>query len=140
MKVTIIQIPAALANLYAYSDAERFPAAQLGEGFERPNTLYYADFSVAVPFGMKAVEDTFRRCDYKHVGYKMLTELVCVLNHLGWEYYELSRQAQAAGDKAKFEQHDKLARYFFDRYNAVNGWAAKTLKGDEARHYYCVLD
>ena len=125
--MTKINIPADLQALYALSDAERFPASQPAEGLKRPSTLFYADFKVAVPFGMDAVRDTWNRCQFKNRNYKVLTELAGVLNHLGWEYY----------NNPKYKD---LSDFFFNRYEEVYAWAGENLKDEEARHFFAVLD
>lgn len=147
LKTTTFKLPESLTRLYALSDAERFPASQLADGLERASSLYYADFKVAIPFGMPSVRDTFSRCYYKTAGYKMVTELAVVLNRLGWEYYDKGNMLKAnppPADKEKIEKavkkSEELAAYFFERFNEVNDWASENLKGDEAKHYYAVLD
>lgn len=140
VKTQTIQIPASLASLYALTDAERFPAAQLGEGLERASSLFYADFMVAIPFGTPALEDTFNRTFYKTAGFKMVTELAVVMNHMGWQFYSYAESAKRNERPADVQKYDKLSRWFFDRYNEVNDWAYGNLKEDEMLFYHSILD
>lgn len=151
LEMVEIKVPAKLASLYALTDRERFPASQLADGLEREDTLFYADFSVAEPFGKKAVEDTFKRADFKNRGYKAVTELAAVMNHKCWEWYA---KFEALMEKGKHVETDAEANallkraahargmsiFYEDRYHEVCAWAGENLKGDEATFFYSVLD
>ena len=52
-------------------------------------TTFWSDFSIADRFGLSAIRDTFNRAfrEWKE-DYEYLTELVLVLNHKIWQYYE----------------------------------------------------
>lgn len=55
----------------------------------KPITTFWNDFSVADAFGTSAVADTFKRAFEEWKGnYKYLTELVMVLNHKIWQWFE----------------------------------------------------
>ena len=55
----------------------------------KPLTTFWSDFSMAEQFGIEAVKDTFKRAFEEWKGdYKFLTELVMVLNHKIWQWYE----------------------------------------------------
>lgn len=125
--IMTLAVPQGLAALYAQTDAERFPASQLAEGLERASSLYYADFKVAIPFGIKAVENTFANARYKTSDYKMVTELAVVMNNLCWEYYY-----KADGEK--------LSRYFADRYYEICDWAGKNFTPEQAQFFWAILD
>lgn len=140
MNAIQINIPAVLGGLYAHTDAERFPAAQLGEGLERESTLFFADFEVAVPFGMKAVKDTFARADYKNRGYKAITELAVVMNHLCWEYYAKFEEAAKQGLNALAEKWRIFSQYFTDRYNEICEWVNENSKPEEAQFFWAIMD
>ena len=140
VKTQTIQIPDSIARLYALTDAERFPAAQLGEGLERASSLYYADFMVAVPFGMPALEDTFKRTFYKTAGYKMVTELAVALNHIGWLMYSFAETATKDARPEDAKRYEGISQWFFERYNEVNDWAYVNLKEDEILFYHSILD
>ena len=55
----------------------------------KPISTFYEDFSIADMFGVNAVKDTYKRAmaSWKN-DYKMLTELVMVLNWKIWRWYE----------------------------------------------------
>ena len=126
-----------LGGLYAHTDAERFPSSQLAEGLERASTLFWADFSVADAYGIKAIQDTFDRCCFENRGYKAITELVIVLNHKIWEWY--GRCENAATDSAK-KFCAKVRDLYQKYYEKVSAWAEEHLTGDEASFYYRVTD
>ena len=52
-------------------------------------TTFWTDFSIAATYGISAIKETYQRIftEWKN-DYKYLTELVMVLNHLGWDFYE----------------------------------------------------
>ena len=55
----------------------------------KPLTTFWSDFSTAEQFGIEAVKGTFKRAFEEWKGdYKFLTELVMVLNHKIWQWYE----------------------------------------------------
>lgn len=91
-----------------------------------PITTFWTDFSIADVFGVGGIQDTYDRAfeNWKD-DYKYLTELVMVLNHKIWEWYEL--------DEGRAELYDKLWRKTAD-------YAGKNLKGEELRYYYEVTD
>ena len=136
MEMVEIKMPANLAAIYARTDRELFPASQMAQGLEREDTLNWADFTVAEPFGMTAVKDTFANADYKNRGYKYVTELAVVMNKKCWEWYT---QAENAIGKVA-EKAREFSRYYSDRYYEICDWAAQNLKGDEATFFYSVLD
>ena len=57
----------------------------------KPITTFWTDFSIAEKFGVAAIIDTCKRalCEWKD-NYKYLTELVMVLNHKIWQWYEVN--------------------------------------------------
>ena len=140
MNAIQINIPAVLGGLYAHTDAERFPAAQLGEGLERESTLFWADFKVALPFGMKAVKETFEMADYKNRGYKAITELAVVMNHLCWEYYAKFEEAAKQGLNALAEKWRTFSQYFTDRYYEICEWVDENFKPEEAQFFWAIMD
>ena len=91
-----------------------------------PITTFWTDFSIADVYGVSGIQDTFDRAFEHWKGdYKYLTELVMVLNHKIWEWYDL--------DEERAELYDKLWRQAAD-------YATKNLKGDELRYYYETTD
>ena len=91
-----------------------------------PITTFWEDFSIADLFGVKGIQDTYDTAfeNWKD-DYKYLTELVMVLNHKIWQWYEV--------DGKRAELYDKLWR------QTVN-YAQKNLKDEELRYYYEVTD
>lgn len=91
-----------------------------------PITTFWEDFSIADLFGVKGIQDTYDTAfeNWKD-DYKYLTELVMVLNHKIWQWYEV--------DEKRAELYDKLWR------QTVN-YAQKNLKDEELRYYYEVTD
>lgn len=140
MEALEITIPQSITGLYAFTDAERFPAAQLGEGLVRANTIFYGDFKVAVPFGMNAVKDTFARSNYKTRDYKAVTELAVVMNHLCWEYYYKAEEAAEKGIEALAEKFREFSQYFTDRYYEVCEWVDEHFTQEQAQFFWAILD
>lgn len=114
-------------RMYATFDKERFVCSYPEYQDKRPVTTFYADFSVADVYGEKAIEDTYKRSfnSWKS-NVKMFTELVCVLNHQLWFWYE-----------AGVEEYAKL----YDRlWREADAYGCEHFEGDDAHHYYSVLD
>lgn len=54
-----------------------------------PITTFWQDFSIAERFGTNAIKDTYRKVKQEWADdYKYWTELVLVLNHKIWDWYE----------------------------------------------------
>ena len=94
-------------------------------GYDTIST-FFADFSIAERFGFSAIKDTYKRAfnEWK-TDYKMLTELVMVLNHKIWFNYE---------------SNEPLARIYNELWEEADQWASDNLKGDELDYFYRVLD
>lgn len=94
-------------------------------GYEE-KTTFWSDFSIADAFGVDAVKDTYKRAfeEWKH-DYVYLTELVMVLNHKIWQWYE---------------RNDELANLYNDLWMQADEWANDNLKDDELSYYYRTLD
>lgn len=92
----------------------------------RPMTTFWQDFSIADRFGVKAVQDTYRRAfhDWKH-DYKYLTELVLVLNHKAWQHSE---------------KNLVLSDLYITLYEIADNYAIDNLKGHELRYFFEVTD
>ena len=75
----------------------------------KPISTFYMDFSIADHFGVAGIKDTYKRAvaGWKN-DYKMLTELVMVLN---WKIFE------------HFESNPKYAQLYQDLYMELNDWA-----------------
>lgn len=95
-------------------------------GYE-PKTTFWGDFSIADKFGVEAIKDTFERAFNEWKGNHIyLTELVMVLNHKLWVWYD--RQ-----DYEKAEIYDQLWR-------KADDYAQENLKGDELQYFYQTID
>ena len=90
-------------------------------------TTFWMDFSIADRFGANAVKDTYKRAfnEWKN-NYVYLTELVLVLNHKIWQWWEAKNQTMAA-------VYDKLWR-------EADEYAVNNLKDDELTYFYKVTD
>lgn len=95
------------------------------ESYE-PITTFWTDFSIADCYGKSAILDTFNRAfeEWK-TDYKYLTELVIVLNHKIWQYYETNGEYGCLCDTL---------------WKEADGYAAHHLKGDELKYFYEVTD
>lgn len=93
---------------------------------KRISSTFWQDFCIADAFGLNAVKDTFRRAfgEWK-TNYKMLTELVGVLNHKIWQHYSVTPELA--------ELYDKL-------WKQADAYGADNLKGEELEHFLSVLD
>lgn len=94
-------------------------------GYE-PISTFYTDFSIADMFGVSAIKDTYKRAmeGWKN-NYKMLTELVMVLNWKIWEHYE---------------RNEKYAELYNELWTKADIYAQDNLKGDELRYFYATTD
>ncbi len=92
----------------------------------KPITTFWGDFSKAEHFGVEAVKDTFR-CAFAEWkdNYKYLTELVMVLNHKIWQWYE---------------RNEELGRIYNRLWEEADGYACESLKGEELNYFYTILD
>ena len=92
----------------------------------KPITTFWDDFSIADKFGIEAIKDTYNRAfkEWKH-DYKYLTELVMVLNHKIWQWYETN---------------DNYAKLYNTLWEQADTYAIENLKGEELSYYYEVTD
>lgn len=95
-------------------------------GYET-KTTFWDDFSIADRFGIGAIKDTYKRA-FKgwHTSVVYLTELIMVLNHKMWFYYE-------RGDQEKY-------KVYLDLWTGADGWAVDNLKGEDLDYYYKTTD
>ena len=92
----------------------------------KPLTTCWNDFSTAEQFGIEAVKGTFKRAFEEWKGdYKFLTELVMVLNHKIWQWYE---------------KNDELARVYNALWEEADNYGCENLKGEELDYFYETLD
>lgn len=89
-------------------------------------TTFWEDFSIADRFGEAAIKDTFKRAFNEWKGNHIyLTELVIVLNHKIWQWYE---------------KNDKYAEIYNDLWEKADEYACTHLKGEELAHFYHITD
>ena len=89
-------------------------------------TTFWQDFTIADAFGIDAVKDTYNRAfnEWKS-NYKYLTDLVMVLNHKIWQWYE---------------KNDALAELYNDLWDKTAQYALDNLEGEELSYYFRVTD
>ena len=94
-------------------------------GYET-KTTFWEDFSIAERFGASAVKETYKRAfeEWKN-NHIYLTELVLVLNHKIWYYYE---------------RNEPLARVYSGLWETANNYGINHLKGDELAYFFRTLD
>ena len=87
---------------------------------------FWMDFSIADHFGIKAVRDTYRRAfrEWKD-NTEYLTELVMVLNHKLWQWYE---------------RNEILARVYNELWEKTANYAETTLTGEDLEYYLNTTD
>lgn len=91
-----------------------------------PISTFYEDFSIADSFGVSAIRDTFNRAfENWKTDYKMLTELVMVLNWKIWRWYK---------------SNDKLAMVYNELWEKADTYAIENLKGEELSYFYRTTD
>ena len=92
----------------------------------KPKTTFWDDFSIADRFGINAIKDTYNRAfkEWKD-NYIYLTELVMVLNHKIWQWYE---------------KNDKFAELYNDLWKEADEYAVNNLKGKELDYFYSTTD
>ena len=92
----------------------------------KPKTTFWTDFSIADCWGVSAIKDTFNRAFREWKGdYIYLTELVMVLNHKIWQWYE---------------KDDKKAEIYNTLWQKADAYARKNLKGDKLKYFYQTTD
>lgn len=89
-------------------------------------TTFWQDFTIADRFGKSAIVDTFRRAfgEWKD-NYVYLTELVMVLNHKIWQWYE---------------KNEFIAGIYNTLYEQANEYAWNNLQGEELTYFYTTTD
>ena len=91
-----------------------------------PISTFYEDFSIADRFGVPAIRDTFNRAfENWKTDYKMLTELVMVLN---WKIFRW------------YKRNDKFAMVYNELWEKADIYATENLKGEELSYFYRTTD
>lgn len=96
----------------------------MGEEF---STTFWSDFRIADVFGVEAVKDTYKRAfeEWKD-DYRYLTDLVVVLNHSCWFWYDRGNEG--------------LSELYSDLFYQTQDYAYEHLKGDELSYFFRVTD
>ena len=91
------------------------------------DNTFWQDFTIADNFGINAIQDTYNRAfnEWKN-DYKMLTELVIVLNHKIWQYYKL--------------QNEQFTNLYNTLWEQADSYACNNLKGKELAYFYDTTD
>jgi hypothetical protein len=84
------------------------------------------DFSIADKFGINAIKDTYKRAfeEWKN-NHVYLTELVMVLNHKIWQWYETN---------------EAIASLYNTLWEETDLYAQENLHGEELDYFYSVTD
>lgn len=93
----------------------------------QPKTTFWMDFSIADKFGIAAIKkDTYNRAfkEWK-TNHVYLTELVMVLNHKIWQWYQIN---------------ETVAQVYNDLWKEADLWAQEHLEGEELDYFYEVTD
>lgn len=94
----------------------------------RPSTLYWQRFSIAEKFGKEEITRVYHEIfNEAKTDYKLLTELVMILNHKTWEYSEYIAKSE-------------FCDLYSELYYTTNQYAIDTLKDDELRYFADVTD
>ena len=113
----------------------------------KPISTFWQDFSIAdaAPrFGedaVAAIQATWKaavtcfRSDYK-----MMTELVMVLNHKIFYHHDAAVRAKAEGLLNRRDFHMRLAEEYDAAWRATDDWCVKNFKGEAAEYYFATTD
>ncbi len=90
-------------------------------------TTFWQDFRIADAFGISAVKDTYKRAfkEWKD-DYRYLTDLVMVLNHSCWFWYERG--------------NEELSKLYSDLFYETQDYAYENLKGEELDYFFRITD
>lgn len=93
---------------------------------ENFSTTFHQDFQIAEAFGSNAIKDTYKRAfkEWKH-HFQYLTDLVMVLNHRCWMWYN---------------KNDEYCQLYSDLFYKAQDYAIEHLKGEELQYYLEVTD
>ena len=92
----------------------------------KPLTTSYMDFSIAEPFGLKAIKDTYKDLFRNFKGnYKYLTELTMALNWKIWQWYETN---------------ETIARLYNELWKEMDKYCMNNFKGEELKYYFITTD
>lgn len=113
--------------MYGTPDKERFECSYPEWQEKRPNSTFFADFSVADCYGEKAIRDTYKRSfDGWKSNHLYFTELVGCLNHKIWQHYE--------------EGNETISRVYDELWREADAYGVDNFKDDALKHFLMVLD
>ena len=93
-------------------------------------TTFWDDFSIAEKFGSKAIRDTFKRAFWEWKdNAEYLTELVMVLNHKIWYWWEKGTSKGRV-----------YAKLYDELWNATAKFAEENLTGEDLDYYFRTTD
>ena len=103
-----------------------------------PKTTFWSDFNIAEHFGCPAINDTCRRAfeEWK-TNVEYVTELVMVLNHKIWQWYDYFNKETDEELKAYL---DSVSRLYDELWREADDWCCDNLKGKDAEYFYRVTD
>ena len=91
-----------------------------------PITTLWDDFSIADRFGSAAIKDTYKKAfDFAKDDYKYLTELVMVLNHKIWYWYN---------------KNEKMGHLYNSLWEETDSYAMDNLKDEELSYFLETTD
>jgi len=113
----------------------------------KPISTLWTDFSIAdaaPQFGLDAIEAI--RATWKAAvtalrsDYKMMTELVMVLNHKIWQHHDAAIRAKSEGLLNRRDHHMRLAKEYDAAWRATDEWCCEHFTGEAAEYYYETTD
>ena len=94
----------------------------------KTETCYWQRFSIAERYGENEINDTYKELfEESKNDYKLLTELVMILNHKSWEHCENIKKT-------------KLCDKYADLFRTAYEYACKHLEGYQLRYFLEVTD
>ena len=91
-----------------------------------PKTTFWNDFDIADHFGVDAIKDTYNRAFNEWKNNKVyVTELVMVLNHRCWCWYN---------------KNNEYSKLYADLYYELDEWCLDNLKGEDFDYYVSTTD
>ena len=100
-------------------------------------TTFWEDFSIADPYGVNAIKDTYNRAfnEWKD-NIEYITELSLVLNHKIWVHH-----GRGNDQKTRFPEYHKVRAEVYDElWRNHHDWCIDNLKGDNLDYYLSITD
>lgn len=118
-----------MTNVFAYAAREeaRWMTEMMAWGYD-PKTTFYSDFSIADFYGDASIKDTYKRATKEWIkNLEYGTELVMVLNHKCWEWYDKGNHERSALYADLYEKAYDLLRKAFQKDEAALSYIFRTL-------------